>query len=281
MKRIIIISSLLLVALGSCKHRNKEASDELRKQAETALKDNKLDEAEKLLEQAIDKDDENCVAYNDMAAVKRQQKAAEDVVAGYFRKSIALCPDNASAINNIADYFIEQKQFDSCIKYATMLIRLDSVHGAPAGIMTHMYGIRGEANKELGNYLDATADLHKSLEIDSTNIASEKELGSTYWHLKRYENSVLHYTLAIGMDPTYHQAYSGRGNSFALLNAYDQALSDYNRAISLDSTVGTYYLNRAILYTNMGRDTAAAKDLVRAASLGDEVAKEMIKKLVK
>ena len=60
------------------------------------------------------------------------------------------------------------------------------------------------------------------------------EEGNKHWEVKRYEEALLSYDQALGLDPNYADAYYGKGNVLYDLNRYEEAFQAYDYAIRLD-----------------------------------------------
>ncbi|HUO93025.1 MAG TPA: tetratricopeptide repeat protein [Rhizomicrobium sp.] len=91
--------------------------------------------------------------------------------------------------------------------------------------------------------------------------------GLSYENTKQYNLAMADFSQAVGLDPTYADAFDDRGNVYTKTGDYNHAIADYDRAISLKSDVALYYSNRGYTYYLKGDNDAALTDLDRAISL--------------
>ncbi|MFN0014751.1 MAG: tetratricopeptide repeat protein [Saprospiraceae bacterium] len=82
-----------------------------------------------------------------------------------------------------------------------------------------------------------------------------------------YPNSVEHYTKTLALDPTYVEAFNGRGQAFFMLKRYDEAYSDFDNAIRAGIVTPRLFLNRGKCHVILNRPADALPDLARSLEL--------------
>jgi len=82
-----------------------------------------------------------------------------------------------------------------------------------------------------------------------------------------YENSIKHYTKTLWLDPTYVEAYNGRGQAYFMLKRYEEAYSDFDNAIKAGIVTPRLFLNRGKCHVILNRPADALPDLVRSLEL--------------
>jgi tetratricopeptide (TPR) repeat protein len=82
-----------------------------------------------------------------------------------------------------------------------------------------------------------------------------------------FENSVAHYTKALELDPTYVEAYNGRGQAYFQLKKFPEAFSDFDNAIKAGIITPKLFLNRGKCHVILGRPEQAIPDLSQSLRL--------------
>jgi tetratricopeptide (TPR) repeat protein len=123
----------------------------------------------------------------------RRNSEYEEAVNDY-RKAIALDPDHASALNNLA---------------WTLAYHLDT------------------------NYEEALDYAIRSVAIDP-DASNHDTLALVYFKLENYESALKHYNIALSMDPNQDSSYKGRGDVHLSIGDYGSAEVDYKRFLTLD-----------------------------------------------
>lgn len=82
-----------------------------------------------------------------------------------------------------------------------------------------------------------------------------------------YENSAAHYTKALELDPTYVEAYNGRGQAYFQLRKFQEAFSDFDNAIKAGIVTPKLFLNRGKCHVILGRPAEALPDLSQSLRL--------------
>jgi tetratricopeptide (TPR) repeat protein len=79
-----------------------------------------------------------------------------------------------------------------------------------------------------------------------------------------YADSLMAFTTAVMLYPSFTAAYNNRGAVYAQTGNYNMALKDYNRVISISPDYAPAYYNRGVTYFNLGNYKQAIKDYNRA-----------------
>ena len=92
-------------------------------------------------------------------------------------------------------------------------------------------------------------------------------LGAAYLESKELPKALVAFGEAIRLDPTYAEAYNGRGVVLALLGQSAKAIVDCCEAIRLEPDNPEFYRSRGYVYERMGNDSEAAADLDKVVEL--------------
>ncbi|MBN8680613.1 MAG: tetratricopeptide repeat protein [Chitinophagales bacterium] len=82
-----------------------------------------------------------------------------------------------------------------------------------------------------------------------------------------FEPSVQHYTKALALDPSYVEAYNGRGQAYFQLKKFPEAFSDFDNAIKAGIVTPKLFLNRGKCHVILSRPAEAIPDLAKSLEL--------------
>jgi tetratricopeptide (TPR) repeat protein len=82
-----------------------------------------------------------------------------------------------------------------------------------------------------------------------------------------FEPSVQHYTKALALDPSFVEAYNGRGQAYFQLKKFPEAFSDFDNAIKAGIVTPKLFLNRGKCHVILSRPAEAIPDLAKSLEL--------------
>lgn len=107
----------------------------------------------------------------------------------------------------------------------------------------------GNSLFNVGRYIEALNSFDRAIRIDPTYPDAYEGRGSVLYQLERYAEALASYEQAITLDPQFAQAYFGKGNVLYYLKRYPEALVCQEQAIRYDPTLMDAYLSKAhVLY---------------------------------
>ena len=144
-----------------------------------------------------------------------------------------------------------------------------SAKNAQKNIDWHKKALALWKNGKYTNPNQALVFLNKAVGKDPkfANIYSNR--GNAYRDLKQYLKALNDYNKAISLDPANIKAYNNRGNIYYKQRKYQEALKDYNKCIRLDPKYPFAYINRGLVYYQLKNKSRACKDFKKACTLGD------------
>lgn len=104
------------------------------------------------------------------------------------------------------------------------------------------------ANQALG-YIDT------AISLDPSESKYFRVKGTSYYHLKAYDLSLVNYNKAIKLDPTNSLALMNRAVTYENTERYALAEKDYLEAMKYDPGSLTIYYNMGLLYGKWGKDS--------------------------
>ena len=84
----------------------------------------------------------------------------------------------------------------------------------------------------------------------------------------KYDEAVVDYTEAIGLDAENALLHNNRGYGYISLGEYQKAIDDFNEAVRLDPEYMEAFGGRARAHALLGKDGRAEEDIARAEELG-------------
>lgn len=277
MKSIFVFLLILITSCGA--NNNYRESIDLALSSDSLLLQDRLDEAEILIAQAIKLDSNNHIAYNNLGVLKRKRGLSNKEVVEPFLKSLTISPDYQTAIYNLADFYSHIGDYSNSIVYCNRFLNIGKRNNEPANDMARIYTIRSEANNTKNQFLNAILDSDSALTLNPDSYWAYKERGSAYRELHKFDQAIENYMKAIEIKPDFAQAYNG------LALCYDNgkkdlkmALQNYDKAISLNPESATYLYNRGACLFDNGFKEKALSDLIKADELGKREAKTYLQK---
>ncbi len=99
----------------------------------------------------------------------------------------------------------------------------------------------------------AIEDYQKALSLDPQSTGALVNLGTIYFHLRRWPEAEEYYLKALAADANYALAHFNLGNLFDEQGEHDQAILHYLEALRLDPSYADAHYNLALLYQSMGQ----------------------------
>jgi lipoprotein NlpI len=100
--------------------------------------------------------------------------------------------------------------------------------------------------------------------------------GLSYENTKQFDLAMADFSQAVGLDPTYAEAFDDRGNIYARTGDYAHAMPDYDKAIALKSDYALAYSNRGWIHYKQGDLDAALADYDRAIGLDQKMGRAFV-----
>jgi len=92
--------------------------------------------------------------------------------------------------------------------------------------------------------------------------------GNKLFQLKRYDEAIADFSMAISVYPDDDLVYGSRAKAYYFRGEYQLALRDYERAIAMNPNSKRLYYDRALTYRALGDFAAAQEDLSKSCALG-------------
>ena len=138
------------------------------------------------------------------------------------------------------------------------------------------YFNRASIKMEKSDWEGALTDCSKAIKIQSDTADNYIKRGMILAALKQPENAIKDFNKAISLKPSETNALYNRGNIYFQLNELEKAGKDFETAIRIDPVFGKAFFGLGIVQQKMGKKDAACLSLKRASTLGYPDAKEAL-----
>ena len=130
---------------------------------------------------------------------------------------------------------------------------------------------RGDLYLELKKINQALADYSMAISIDEKNPKNFNYRGYAYNELNNYNLSILDFNNCIKIDSTYAKCYYNRGDAYFALEDYENAIKDYSKVIELQPEDPSFYFDlRSGCYIALEDYDNALEDLSKAIDLSKD-----------
>jgi len=116
----------------------------------------------------------------------------------------------------------------------------------------------------------AIDELNIAIQLDPTNPHYYECRGRMYGEEYEYENSVVDFSKAIGLDGHFAGAYHNRGLSYYRMGMLEEAIADFNNAIEIEPDIALFYSNRGLAHYYNDDPQKAIEDFSIAIELGPD-----------
>ena len=144
-------------------------------------------------------------------------------------------------------------------------LRSDTGKYAVLGGLAALFALNTVSQTEV--WKDGTALFGNCVEKTPEAALCQCNLGYSELLALSFEKSVEHYSSALRLDPTYVEAYNGRGQAYMNLKKIPEAISDFTKAIDAGIVTPKLFGNRGKCYALLGRFEEALPDLSKSLEL--------------
>ena len=234
-------------------------TEKLKSKIQKLIVEKKFEEAIKLSNEAIEKDNKNYELYVGRASLKNVIGLYEDAIKDY---NIAIELNNKDpkiywqrgyTKSTLMDYKGAIEDFDTAIKLGINAPRI--------------FLDRGVIKSNLHDHTDAINDFNIAIKLNPYYAEAYNFRALSKIELGLYEDSNSDFNTAIKLNPNYYFAYTNRGLLNLFLKNYDQALKDYDYALKIDKNSIISYRYRAQIKYILGMYEDAIKDAENAINI--------------
>lgn len=211
-----------------------------------------LNNAVRVLSQAITKEPKRAEGYIRRAAVLAEGKAMPQAVRD-MSMAIQLEPKSAKLHNTRGYFLLLLKQYEAAEKDFNAAIDLKAEY--PQALNN-----RGLVFLAVDKNIKALNDFRMAIQVKPDYVDAHNNLGYTLMQMKENEQAVEALTKCLEIDGEYVNAITNRGRAYFNLENYDKAIADYSKAIELQPENLHHYLHRSEAAKAGGNEDAALAD---------------------
>ena len=223
MKRLALISALLLGLFASAPAAIKRDPADVLKESQEAFEKRDFDRAIKLLTQAIDANPKLAPAIVLRGFAYAAKEEYEKAVADYS-EALKLQPGDVRPLNFRAATYQAMKAWDKAIADYTELIKRSPDDIEPLCN-------RGICHAQAGDDKKAFDDFNKAVEVAPKNPIPRQLRGSAHADAGRVTEALADFKEAIEIDPNNPQSYLYRARLYLVENQAEDALLDFEEAL--------------------------------------------------
>ncbi|MGC4040156.1 MAG: tetratricopeptide repeat protein [Flavobacterium sp.] len=220
-------------------------------QVEMLVYDDKLDHAEKLLNElfAIEPTNEEIFIQKANIYSKRDQ---HDKAVDFLKEALKFTEDFADVYNLIGMEYLFMDNLELAKENFIKCLEEDFEDQSALYNVVYCFEFLDQ-NQEAIDYLKTYIDRNPYSEI------AWHQSGRLYYGLKDYESAATSFQLATYIDEEFVGAYMERGKALERLKQYEEAIESYNRTIELDDPTSYALLRIGKCYEKLGNKVEALK----------------------
>ncbi len=194
--------------------------------AELALQSDQLDCAQQIAALTVDTSPECALAHLSLARI-HQARCEEDSARKSYLEAIRLEPTMQIALYNLAQIHFSRQDYRGAVGYGQKVIALDSSSPDYALLLGRSFLALGDF--ELAHKFLSQANLLRPNDLDIIN-----SLARAVQRLRRSEDAIHLYRLAIEINPESTSSWEGLGIAQRALGRFDDAAASFDEALQLD-----------------------------------------------
>ncbi len=150
--------------------------------------------------------------------------------AEFYRKALAINPNNAEAHTFLGGILADQGQLQAAREHLQRAIELD-----PKGAAAHFN--LGNSFAAERRWEEAVQSLNKAIELDPANPGARNNLGVYLLELGRTSEAANALTGAVEVNPEYAQAHHNLANALSQLGRHGEAMRHWQEAVRLKPSI--------------------------------------------
>ncbi len=222
-------------------------------------KTNRLDEARRLQERALELDPDYADAHNNLGYILVEQNAYARAIP-HFGEALRLRPTMSDARLNMGSVLAKAGRHDESIDHFRKAVEFDR-RNADA-----LYNL-GTALVNVGHAEEAVQYLTKAVNIRPKFTEAHVGIGNALSQMGEFEQAITFYGHAINADPTDPTARNNLGIAQARRRRYGEAAESFAKAVELDSHFADAHYNLGNALRDQGKTEKAIESYRRASAL--------------
>jgi tetratricopeptide (TPR) repeat protein len=224
----------------------------------------KLDEAEKIYRQVLQKQPNHSEALHLLGALVGQRGDTEAAI-DLIRRSIGFKRDDAEAHRNLGVLLAKQGRFDEACASFSQAAQLQpndpQIHHDLAKVLTIQ-------NK----WDDAIAAYRRIVQLKPDFAEAHSEIGNILVKQGRFDEAIAAYSRAIRLNPDFAMVHFGLGHAYRATGRLEEAVAAYGNAARAKPDLLAAHVSMAAILSELGRFDEALACHARAAQIKPDAA---------
>ncbi|MBF0358169.1 MAG: tetratricopeptide repeat protein [Magnetococcales bacterium] len=192
--------------------------------------------------------------------VDSHQSGRLDDAVNWYRKTLAIEPENVIALSNIGSILKNQGKLEEAVANLKKAVAIQPD-------FADAFFNLGNAQKELGRLDEAVNCFKKTVLLKPDNADAYYNLGLVLTAQDRVEEAVASYRQVISIDPGYAEAHNNLGNVLNSLDRAEEAVACFKKATFIKSDFTEAFCNLGITLQEQGRVDEAVGCFQKAVAL--------------
>jgi tetratricopeptide (TPR) repeat protein len=233
-----------------------QSAEDYYKQADELSKNDKCDEAMRMINKALLLDSMNAEYYNLKAGCLQELKRYKESFAVYT-KGIEKNPKESFLYNNRGNLLLTIAEFDYAVRDFSRAIDL----ATNDSVRRYSYTNRAAAKLSKRDFISGYNDLMTAYHMDSTDVATLINLGSVCDEIGKGDETLKYLLKAVELDPKAIGAYGNIGFKYQELGQYEKAIEYFNKILEMDPKEPLAFSNRSYNRYKLGDIKGAMEDI--------------------
>ena len=217
----------------------------------------RLDEAERLIGQAVAVEPRADAIYNRACLLLKLERLEEALVC--FGEAIAIKPGYVEALTNRSNTLMRLKRYEEARSDLEAVI-------AHAPSFAEAWNNLGGAFKQLQRYDEAVSSYDKALALKPSYAEAWKNRGIVKLTQHLHQQAIGDFDKALALDPRSADTWENRGNALSLLSPSD-AIESYSRALAIRGDHADTLFRRGNSFHSLRRFEESAADYRRGLEI--------------
>lgn len=223
------------------------------------LHDGRLDEAEKVLQEAALLNPGDASVHNNLAGVLMRQRRFEEAIEE-LRKVLSFRPTEVTARVNLGAVLVNRGRFAEAIPYLEAAVKL-----APKNSAGHdMLGI---ALLGTGRFAEAIEQYRTGVSLNPESPVIRNNLGIALMRAGSLDEALAQFQESLHLKPDSAQTYRNMGEVQAKEAHWDAAATNYQKSLQLEPTSAEGHFQLALVLIRLNKRTDAIDQLRQALRL--------------
>lgn len=220
-------------------------------QVEMLIYDDKLDQAEKFLNELFALEPHNEEIYIQKANIFSKRDKHEEAVE-QLKIALAYTEDYADVYNLMGMEYLFMDNLELAKENFIKCLEEDTEDQAALYNVVYCFEF-------LDQNLEAIAYLDKYIDKNPYSEIAWHQMGRLHYGIKQYEDALRAFDYATLIDEEFLGAFMEKGKSLERLKRYDEAIESYNRTIEIDDPTSYALLRIGKCYEKLGKKALALK----------------------